>query len=115
MRTSVGKPTLRNDEPKPVPKLIQVNFRVRREARNRLGDRESVAGANHCCDPFLALLWVRRNCCKRANPSSTRKIERGIDRRIVRERRGVSSVRLLDSRVPQLVDQPPLAIAAGGQ
>lgn len=115
MRVSVGKPTLRLDEPNAFPKLIQVNFLTWSEVGNRFGEPESVPRSNHCRDPFLALAGIDDLSREWPDPSPLREAKCRLDRFLVGKRCGPGAVRFFDARLPQVVGEPPLAIAASAQ
>jgi hypothetical protein len=112
MRVSVGKPTLRLDEPNAFPKLIHVNFLTWLEVGNRFGEPESMTRSNHCRDPLLALAGIDGLCREWPDPSPLREAKCRLDRFLVCVSRRVGPVVFLDTRMPQLVGKPPLAVTA---
>ena len=115
MRASVGKPTLRVDKTKALAKLIQIKFLPRGSDANRLGERKSVPGPNHCRDPFLALSRIRRVIGEGPDPTPLREPQRGVYRRLVRMGRCIRAIRRVDAGLAQLIGKPAFAVAAGAQ
>src|SRR6478735_6754525 len=72
-------------------------------------------GANHCRDPFLALGRIGWRVREGPDATSPGEPKGRFHCFILGMCRGVSAVRLLDPRAPQLVGEPPFAVTARAQ
>src|SRR3954471_669040 len=116
MRASVGKPTLVSGEPRALGDLSAIDLAAGRKADDLAGQREGMAGADHRRQRFLAVLVVaRRRRGEGPEPPPFGESQRGGQRFAIGVVAGGFAVGLLDAGRAQLVDQPPLAVAAAAQ
>src|SRR5689334_25090486 len=107
---TVGKPTLRQDEPKPLLDLLTVRSLGWPHFRDRPRQAETMPGPNHRRDRFFALpRVVERAVGERPEPPLLRKPQRGRDGVGVGKLARSLAVALVDTRDPKRLDHASLA------
>jgi hypothetical protein len=112
MGDCVGKPTLRDVEPRTFTYVNEIDLRARRKARNRPRKTRTVAGTYHCRDCPFTSLSIGRLRRERPNSSPLSIAERRSYRFSVRNVERFPAVVLADAGNSELLFEALLAISA---